>query len=50
VLAPPNPDGYFTHLPRVCQESLFALGRTSSQASRVRDGHNSSSIDFNYLT
>jgi len=24
---PPNPGCYFTHPPRVCQDSLFALGR-----------------------
>ena len=29
---PPNPGGYFTHPPRVCQDSLFAQRRTLSQA------------------
>jgi hypothetical protein len=28
-----NPGGYFTHLPRVCQDSLFAHGCALAQAS-----------------
>jgi len=34
---PPNPGGYFTLPPRVCQDRLFALGRALSQATPQRE-------------
>src|SRR5712692_915134 len=33
---PPNPGGYFTRPPRVCQDSLFAQERAFSQARPQR--------------
>jgi len=36
---PPNPGGYFTRPPLVCQDSLFAQGRALAQARPQREAY-----------